>query len=498
MGASTISERPAVLCGDVLPLDRTRAFAKARFDDRLDPGDRGRFRAAVAALFHRVGLDPVFCSIEPSQLRPNADRPSHLAGRLGGRLATLAMAPVAAPPKLCPMTNAAPIAARGTAGGKGRTMDEQAQNGEQEKQIEELVEQLDENRIDRRELVRRASALGVSAAAIGAALTRVEAAAAQDGAGTEQAEQGENAMTEGTAANTLAQLSDDLAAAVELAGAAVVTVNARRRMPASGIVWSADGLIVTANHVVEQDEEITVGLPDGRTVPAALVGRDPGSDLALLQAEATGLTPAPRAESPARIGHFVLAVARPGPSGAMASFGVVSTVGGAWRTPVGGTVEGFVRADVAMLPGFSGGPLVDARGTILGLNSSTLGRGGGLTVPTAAIDKVVAALRSHGKVRRGFLGIGAQAARLPAALVAANKLAKEQGLLVVSVEPESPAERDGLLIGDVIVALNGETVAEVEELQDRLTGDWVGQSLPVRVIRGGAPQELRVTIGERS
>ena len=365
----------------------------------------------------------------------------------------------------------------------------------EQQQIEELVEQLDNNRIDRRELVRRASALGLSAAAIGAALTRVEAAA-QDGAGG--ATEGENAMAEGTGASTLAQLSDDLASAVERGGAATVTVNARRRMPASGIVWSEDGLIVTANHVVEQDEEITVGLPDGRTVPATLVGRDPGSDLALLQAEATGLTPAPRSETPARIGHFVLAVGRPGPSGPMASFGVVSLVGGAWRTPQGGTVEGFVRADVAMLPGFSGGPLVDARGTVLGLNSSTLGRGGGLTVPAAAIDKVVESLRTHGKVRRGFLGIGAQAARLPAALVAAHNLAREQGLLIVSVEPESPAERDGLLIGDVIVALDGETIAEVEELQDRLTGDRVGRALPVRVIRAGAPHELRVTVGERS
>lgn len=307
-------------------------------------------------------------------------------------------------------------------------------------------------------------------------------------------------MTEASGAGgaTLAQLSDDLAAAVERAGAAVVTVNARRRMPASGIVWSADGLIVTANHVVEQDEEITVGLPDGRTVPATLVGRDPGSDLALLQAQATDLTPAPRAETAAKIGHFVLAVGRPGPSGPMASFGVVSVVGGAWRTPQGGSVDGFVRADVAMLPGFSGGPLVDARGTVLGLNSSTLGRGGGLTVPAAAIDKVVAALQTHGKVRRGFLGIGAQAVRLPAALVKANSLAKEQGLLVVSVEQDSPAERDGLMIGDVIVALNNEVVAEVEELQDRLTGDWVGKPLPVRVVRAGAPHEVRVTIGERS
>lgn len=297
--------------------------------------------------------------------------------------------------------------------------------------------------------------------------------------------------------SVLAQLSDDLASAVERAGASVVTVNARRRMPATGVVWSADGLIVTANHVVERDEEISVGLPDGRDLPAKLLGRDPGTDLALLEVEASDLTAAARADSPAKVGHFVLAIGRPGPSGPMASFGVVSVVGGAWRTQGGGTVDGFIRADVAMLPGFSGGPLVDTSGAILGVNSSTLGRGGGLTIPNGAIERAVTTLRAHGKIRRGFLGIGAQAVRLPQGLVEGLKLAKQQGLLVVSLEPNGPAERDGLLIGDVIVALDGEPVAEVEELQDRLAGDRVGKPLPLRLVRGGQLTELRVTVGER-
>lgn len=368
------------------------------------------------------------------------------------------------------------------------------------RQIDELVEQLDRKQIDRRELLRRASALGVSASAIGVALTRVDDAAAQDAA---QNGRGEEEPVENTGAreggeNMLARLSDDLAAAVERAGASVVTVNARRRMPATGLVWSEDGLIVTANHVVERDEEITIGLPDGRDLPATLVGRDTGSDIALLRVEATGLTPAPRSTFGAKIGHFVLAVGRPGASGPMASHGVVSVVGGAWRTPQGGSFDGYIRADVAMLPGFSGGPLVDARGDILGLNSSSLGRGGGLTVPVAAIDQVVSSLQTHGRIRRGFLGIGAQSVKLPAALVQSQNLAREQGLLVVSVEPESPAERDGLMLGDVIVALGGEPVAEVEELQDRLSGDWVGRALPVRIVRGGAPHDLTVTVGERA
>jgi len=296
-------------------------------------------------------------------------------------------------------------------------------------------------------------------------------------------------------ANVLTQLSDDLAAAVEKAGAGTVTVFARRRMPASGIAWTTDGHVVTANHVVERDDDITLGLPDGRTVPATLVGRDPGSDIALLKADVTDLTPAPRATAEVKIGHLVLAVARPGQSGAMASFGAVSVVGGAWRTATGGSIEGFVRADVAMLPGFSGGPLVNGNGEVIGLNSSTLGRGSGMTIPAAAIETVVASLQAHGKVRRGFLGIGAQSARVPASL--AEHAGQEKGLLVVSVEADGPADKGGLMLGDLVLALNGDAVAEVDELQAKLTGEWVGKPLPIKIIRGGQPQEIAVVVGER-
>lgn len=301
--------------------------------------------------------------------------------------------------------------------------------------------------------------------------------------------------TNGHRPSILTQLSDDLAAAVEKAGLGTVTVFARRRMPASGIAWTADGYVVTANHVVERDDDLTIGLHDGRTVPATLVGRDPGSDIALLKADVSDLTPVPHATTPAKIGHLVLAVARPGKSGVMASFGAISVVGGAWRTATGGSVEGFVRADVAMLPGFSGGPLVNGEGEVIGLNSSTLGRGGGMTIPTAAIETVIASLKQHGKVRRGFLGIGAQSAKVPASL--AGDAGQTNGLLIVSVEPDGPADKGGLLLGDVVLALDGEPVGEVDELQAKLTGDWVGKPLPIKIIRGGQPQEIAVTVGER-
>src|SRR5262245_6033640 len=186
-----------------------------------------------------------------------------------------------------------------------------------------------------------------------------------------------------SSSSLLAGVSDELASAVERAGTGVVTVDARRRIPASGIVWSSDGLIVTANHVVERDDEIEIGLPDGRKENATLLGRDPGSDLALLRVGATDIQPLNRSSIEPRVGHIALAIARPGPSGVMASFGVISAIGGPLRSRGGASVERFVRADVAMLPGFSGGLLVDSTGNLIGLNSSTLGRAGQLTVLTS-------------------------------------------------------------------------------------------------------------------
>jgi S1-C subfamily serine protease len=298
--------------------------------------------------------------------------------------------------------------------------------------------------------------------------------------------------------NILSTLSNELASAVASAGESTVTVNGRRRMPASGIVWAAGGVVVTANHVVERNEDITIASPDGRTLKADLVGRDPGSDLALLKVEADGLVPATKATQPAKPGHLVLAVGRPGPSGPMASLGVVSLVGGSWRTPEGGSIEGFIRSDAAMLPGFSGGPLVDVSGSILGLNSSTLGRQGGLTLPVTTIDRVVDAIQKHGKVRRGFLGISAQAVAVNQRLAEELGLSQNRGLVVVGLEPDGPGEKQGLLIGDVIVEVGGTPVASVEELQDRLSGDVVGTEIEVRLVRGGALTNKSIVVGERS
>ena len=288
--------------------------------------------------------------------------------------------------------------------------------------------------------------------------------------------------------SVLSQLSDALAAAVEKAAASTVLVNARRRLPASGIVWSSDGAIVTADHVLERDDNIEVLLPSGETAAATIAGRDAGSDLAVLKVNRTGLAPAELApEGSARVGSIVLAVGRPTPEGPMASLGVVGAVGGAWRTFRGAVLEGDVRC----------GPLVDAEGRVIGLNSSRLGRGAGLTVPAVALTRIVADLLAGGKVRRAYLGISSQGARLPAPLAAALD-GQVSGLLIVSVEPGSPADQAGLLIGDILVAFAGKPVTDTDDLQASLGAGRIGQPAPARILRGGEVKDLSITLAERA
>jgi S1-C subfamily serine protease len=292
--------------------------------------------------------------------------------------------------------------------------------------------------------------------------------------------------------SALQELSDSLAQAVETAGSAIVRVEGRRRLPATGVVWAADGVILTANHVVKGDE-VSIGLPDGSSVKATVAGRDPSTDLAVLRAEATGLEPAKRSEELA-VGHLVLALGRPGKT-VQATLGIVSALGDSWRTPMGGEIDHYLQTDVVMYPGFSGGPLVSSGGVVLGLNSSGLARGVSLAVPVATLENTAETLLAHGRMRRGYLGVSTQSARLPAA--AKEKVNQETGLLIVNVEPDSPADKGGLVLGDTIVELDGSAVRHHDDLLALLTGDRVDQKVPVSIIRGGELQTMNVKIGVR-
>ena len=299
-----------------------------------------------------------------------------------------------------------------------------------------------------------------------------------------------------TSDNPLVAFSEAMADAVAKAGAATVLVNARRRMPASGVQF-AQGLVLTASHVVEREDNLSIVYPDGSEISAALAGRDPSSDLAVLRLEKTGGALAERAAQDGRVGQLVLALGRPTPNGIEASLGVISAVGGPVRMQRGGLLERYLRTDTIPYPGFSGGPLVDAAGRVLGINTSGLAHGAAITIPASLAWTVAEALGEHGRVRRGYLGVRSQPVQLPAA--AQQALGREQqiGLLLVGVDDGSPAANGGLMLGDVLVGLAGQPVEDPDALVSMLAGSLVGAPVAIEVIRGGQPHTLTVTIGER-
>lgn len=292
------------------------------------------------------------------------------------------------------------------------------------------------------------------------------------------------------------EVSEAVADVVEQASAFVVRVNARRRQPASGIVWSADGLIVTANHTVQREDEIGVGLPGADDMKATLVGRDPSTDVALLRVDATGLqTAAWLGEDAIRVGLLALALGRPG-SSVEASLGIVSALGGSWRTGGGGKVSHFIKPDLVMYPGFSGGPLVAGNGEVIGMTSSALLRDSGVALPAATLTPVVETLLAHGHMRRGYLGVGVQTVRLPAATT--DELNQKSGVLLTSVEADSPAEAANLLVGDILVAFDGEPIRQADDLSALLASGRASQTVEAKIVRGGAVQLISVTVGERT
>ncbi|HLI26573.1 MAG TPA: trypsin-like peptidase domain-containing protein [Chloroflexota bacterium] len=304
-------------------------------------------------------------------------------------------------------------------------------------------------------------------------------------------------MSDQDTSGLLARFSDELADAVAAAGRRTVAVLARRRLPGSGVLWDAQGVIVTADHVLERDDDLQVLLADGRELPATLVGRDPSTDLAVLRVAADGLPAVPPPEEvEVRVGHYVLAVGRLDAGPPSASGGIVSAIGGPWRGRRGALIEGYLRTDLVLYPGFSGGPLVDARGRIIGINTSLLARGHGLALPLATVRRVTTTLLAKGRVQRGYLGIGTQPVALPAPL-AARVGGQTRGLLVLSVEPASPAERAGLLLGDILVAFAGHPLRDTDDLLALLGPERIGTSQPLTIVRGGEPRTLTVTVGER-
>lgn len=296
--------------------------------------------------------------------------------------------------------------------------------------------------------------------------------------------------------STLLALSQNLADAVEKAGRAVVAVNARHRIASSGVHWRS-GVIVTADHTVRRDEEITVTLPDNRKVAAKLVGRDSTTDLAVLKLQDVDLPTAEIGDAESlKVGHMVLAVARPGESGLSASWGVVSAKGGAGRNWCGGQIDSFLRLDLSLYPGFSGGALVDASGTVVGINTSGP-RNMVLAIPVDVVNRVIETLLEKGRIARGYLGLGMQPVVLPDTLKRALNLSSAGGVIVVNVEPNGPADRAGVLIGDVLLEFDDTPVSDTAEVQAVLSPESVGKTFRVQMIRGGARVEVAIAVSER-
>ena len=284
-----------------------------------------------------------------------------------------------------------------------------------------------------------------------------------------------------------AALSNDLAAAVERAGRSVVAVHARPRFSSSGVIWRP-GVIVTAQHTIRREEEITVTLPDGGNRPVTLAGADPGTDLAVLQLAEPAGEPAAQASLAVRPGHVALAVGRSEDSGVNATMGIISAVSGPWRTWRGGRLDQYIRLDLTMYPASSGAAVTDSAGVTLGIATAALSRLAGVAIPAATINRVLDEILTRGHVARGYLGVGLQPVALPD---------HQKGLIVLSIDAGGPAAAAGVMVGDILVSIEGKAVADTDDVQTALESSAPGQTVEAALLRGGERKQLRVTVGER-
>ncbi|MEM5431034.1 S1C family serine protease [Cupriavidus oxalaticus] len=297
--------------------------------------------------------------------------------------------------------------------------------------------------------------------------------------------------------NPLQDISANLASIAERVGQSVVAVHGRHRFPSSGVIWQP-GVVVTAAHTLRHEDGIEVTLADGRTVAAILAGRDIGTDLAVLRLDGVELNPVETGDARTlKAGHLVLAVARVDRLGTSADFGVVGTASGPWRTWRGGQFDVFVRLDGGLRPGFSGAALADMQGRVMGLCTSALASGAGILIPAMTVARVSDELLSKGRVLHGYLGVGTQPVNLSTTWITKLNLTSERGLLVVSLAAGGPAEHAGVLIGDVLIELDGKPCRDMDDVHAALGGDRIGHVMKIGLIRGGERTECSVTVGER-
>jgi S1-C subfamily serine protease len=287
-------------------------------------------------------------------------------------------------------------------------------------------------------------------------------------------------------ANELAALSNELVAAVDKAGKSVVAVHARPRFSSSGVFWKP-GIIVTAEHAVRREEEIEVTLPDGKNAAAKLVGSDAGSDLAVLKTEGAG-EPVRAAQQGPAPGNLALAIGRSKDSGVNATLGIISAVGPSWRTWRGGRLDSYLRLDLTMYPGSTGGLVINTGGEAIGIATPALSRIAGVAIPASTVDRVLEEILKRGHVARGYLGVGLQPVEVSE---------HQKGLIVLSLESGGPAAKAGVLIGDIVLSLGGKDVEDTEDIQAALDGHAVGTAVVAVLSRGGESRSVSIVTGER-
>jgi len=298
--------------------------------------------------------------------------------------------------------------------------------------------------------------------------------------------------------STWETLSDEFAAAAEQVGKSVVAVHGAHRFGASGIQWRK-GVIVTAEHAVRRVNEVRVRIGPEESVSASVAGRDPSTDLAVLKVTGEALAEVRVDASPElKLGQLVLALARSRRGNLVASPGIIGGLSGELRTWRGGRLDQHIRLALELYPGFSGGPLLGAAGKVIGINTSALARGRGMTIPATTVNRVVDELLEKGHIARPYLGLAMQPVDIPEALGAKLKAPTNRGLLVVHVESGGPAEKADLLIGDILVALRDRTLQESEGLHSVVLSSQIGETLPLTVLRGGSPLQVSIVVGERA
>jgi S1-C subfamily serine protease len=299
-------------------------------------------------------------------------------------------------------------------------------------------------------------------------------------------------MSQTLSKGVLQALSDEVAGIAKKVSPSVVRVGSGHRT-GSGVVWSEDGQIITASHVVGRRNVVDVDLGGDKTYEAKVMGQDPYTDIAVLKVEGQGLQSIQKGSSKnLSVGQFVLALANPFGGQPSMTSGIITSSKRTLRGWGGMVMEDVIITDARLNPGYSGGPLVDATGSMIGLNTAYISSRG-VAVPVATIQRTVETLATKGHMSRAYLGILSDSISLPEEVRTQTNLDQDEGLIVLGVEKNTPAKKAGLAIGDVIVKFGNEIVGNLYDLHKVLSGDVVGKTVKISVLRGERLTELTIT-----